>query len=849
MLRKLTSAITLLTLPWIVNHSALAQLEEIIVTAQRREESLQDVPISVTAVTGQSILEMGFSDIDDLANFIPNLYVNDSIVGQSLAVRGVSTSASNEAFEQAVAQFHDGVYYARDNMSNNSFFDLERIEIVRGPQPTFAGQSATAGVLNYISRRPGDTFEGYVVVGAGDDEEYNAEFAMGGPLTDNLGVRIAGRWYELGDTGYTHEVTGRNWGVKENSAFRATAVWAPSDDFEMTVKFERNDVWQLGTPNEFTRCDDNLATSVAQPFFVGSAWKAGCAMVKQYLGLDYDNLDGVMGRGGQLDAWEVARALDARQGNAPGTGWTPVVPPVSATSPTTPAPCVTWCINAMPEGLNKVAEYGLDEDREHQSDVAMIRMNWNNNGYDIVSTTSMVGYDKHDWLDPDGTSIAFFTDERLETYDQVAQEITIASPVDQTFSWLLGWYYQSTELVTTIDVYLPRTLFWLGDLAIKDATGQTAIARSSGGTLLEDGSWSGLFFSGVWNLNDSMRINIGGRYQDIQKDGTLTTTSALLYPGMTTYYPGGVRTRIPGKVTSESADASDFLPEVAFEWDASDNTMVYIRHAEALKAGGFVMSPALAGTGPDPFTYNPEYAKGIELGFKSQLLNNRLQLNMAFYSVDYTDLQRTVYVFDTSQFITKNAAEAHTKGFEFDGRWAVTDNFTLGFNGTSNEAMYDKYYPGPSCNPKDKKLFVATTGQPACFYDMGGEKLGAAPDWTIGLQPEYRFTMGGSLEGTLAAMIITNDDYCIYQCKYNTTPDPLNTVKGEARIDGRFAIRPVDGNWEVAIYGRDLTDRRLIRGGALSVFSKTGAPDFDASGVSRERGRRVGVQYTYNFGN
>ena len=150
MLRKLISVTTLLTLPWIVNHSALAQLEEIIVTAQRREESLQDVPISVTAVTGQSIMEMGFSDIDDLANFVPNLYMNDGITGQSLSIRGVGTSTSNEAFEQAVAQFHDGVYYARDNMSGNSFFDLERVEIVRGPQPTFAGQSATAGVLNYI---------------------------------------------------------------------------------------------------------------------------------------------------------------------------------------------------------------------------------------------------------------------------------------------------------------------------------------------------------------------------------------------------------------------------------------------------------------------------------------------------------------------------------------------------------------------------------------------------------------------------------------------------------------------------------------------------------------------------
>ena len=136
---------------------AAQQLEEIVVTATRRAESLQDIPISVATITGEAILEGGFSDMEDLSAFVPNLYMRDGFTGQRIQIRGIGTSTGNEAFEQAVAQFHDGVYYARDNLGQNSFFDLERVEVVRGPQPTFAGQSATAGALNYISRRPGDT--------------------------------------------------------------------------------------------------------------------------------------------------------------------------------------------------------------------------------------------------------------------------------------------------------------------------------------------------------------------------------------------------------------------------------------------------------------------------------------------------------------------------------------------------------------------------------------------------------------------------------------------------------------------------------------------------------------------
>ncbi len=109
------------------------QLEEIVVTATKRERNLQDVPISVTVVTGEAILQGGFSDIEDLSKFIPNLRIQDGFTGQAMTIRGVGSPSGNEAFEQAVAQFHDGVYYGRDSLNQNLFFDMARVEVVRGP--------------------------------------------------------------------------------------------------------------------------------------------------------------------------------------------------------------------------------------------------------------------------------------------------------------------------------------------------------------------------------------------------------------------------------------------------------------------------------------------------------------------------------------------------------------------------------------------------------------------------------------------------------------------------------------------------------------------------------------------
>jgi len=801
---------------------AFAQLEEIVVTATRRTESLQDVPISVTAVTGQAILEGGYSDMEDLSVFVPNLYMRDGFTGQSIRIRGIGTSTANEAFEQAVAQFHDGVYYGRDNLGQNSFFDLERVEVVRGPQPTFAGQSATAGALNYISRRPGDSFEGNIVAAYGTDEESNIEFGFGGPITDTFGVRVSGRAYKLDDAGYVDITTGQQLGIKDNSAFRALATWQPTERFDISFKYEHNDVWQLGTPREYTRCDIRPEFSSAHPGVTGR-FPAMCALEVLYNGATLDVLDGLSATGGSQDIWEVTEALDAQYGYTPGAKTTGGVS-------FTPVDCaennIPGCASVA-HGLNNVAQYNFAEEREHQSDVLLVDMNWDVGDYTLSMTTSNVTYDKHDWLDPDAGTVAIFTDERIETFDQTAFEFRVTSPADRRFSWMAGAYYQTSDLDTTIDVFLPRVL---------GPNPGGAIAVSFGGDLVEEATWTSVFFMGTINITDAFRFNIGGRQQDIQKDGVLSPTRAYLYPGMTTYYPNGRIREANGAPVPANADADDTLPEFGFELDVGESSMFYAKYAEALKAGGFVMSPAIGGRLPDPLTYRPEFAEGVEVGFKTLTASDSLELNLAVYDVDFTDLQVSIFLSEEGRFTTGNAAEAHTTGIELDGRWAASGNFTLGFAGAINEAQFDRY-DGADCNSLDVKL----RGNP-CFNDLAGVSLPLSPDWVVTLTPEYRFNIGG-FEARFGANLMYSDSYDL-----GFDFDPIDFVPAHHRLDVRLAFAPPSNQWEIALYGRDVTDERAIVGGTGDFQNKSLDLIHDAGGYARERGARWGLQGSYFFG-
>ena len=451
-------------------------------------------------------------------------------------------------------------------------------------------------------------------------------------------------------------------GVKENKAARVVATWNPTDNLDFTFKYEHQDVWQRGTAGEYTICETRPSFSTANTT-IAPGLPAPCALDVVVNGSNLNVLDGKRGTGGSMDARATVDALNAASGAAPG-------------SPNYWGNAAT--IGNIAYGLNQVAEYNYPEDRDFQADIMLAAVNWQIGDLTLSTNTSFIEYDKEDWLDPDDSSFAVFNDHRLEDFEQFAQEIRLTSPLDQAVSWMVGAYFQEHTLHSRIDVFLPRLL---GTAAYQPAG---ARAVGFGGLLTEDSDWTSLFFAATWNATDTFRVNFGGRNQDATKDGRLPAEVAFLVGPTATSFgpfapiPPGNNGGVPAAGTVE---ASEFLPEVGVEWDLSDNVMGYVKYAEAFKNGGFVMSPPVGGGLPDPFSFAPEFAEGYEIGIKSRLADNRLELNAAAYRTDYTNLQVTVFISAIGRFITTNAAEAHTQGFELDGRWAVNDAFTLGFAG------------------------------------------------------------------------------------------------------------------------------------------------------------------------
>jgi iron complex outermembrane recepter protein len=212
-------------------------LEEIVVTAQKREESLQDVPISVNAVSGEKLAEAGIARLDDLKAYVPNLQVTETGIANNFYIRGIG-SGLNQGFEQSVSTYADGVFRGRGPQSRMPFLDLERIEVLRGPQPILFGKNAIAGAVNLISARPTSEFMGSVrATHEVETNETAIESVLSVPFTETFGARLALRYRE--NDGYVRNLTsGDDEPSREDTFGRLTLAFTPSENFDATLKVE-----------------------------------------------------------------------------------------------------------------------------------------------------------------------------------------------------------------------------------------------------------------------------------------------------------------------------------------------------------------------------------------------------------------------------------------------------------------------------------------------------------------------------------------------------------------------------------------------------------------------------------
>ena len=216
---------------------ALAGIEEVVVTAQKREQTLQDVPISVLVMSGDTISKERLDKLEDLSVRLPNVSVTPGPASDQLYIRGVGSSI-NGGFEQSVGTFVDGVYHGRSRYTRGGFVDVERVEVLRGPQSIYFGNNAIGGAFNITTRRPGSEWEGYAQAGwEFEHEELTVEAATGGPITDTFGIRFAGRYSDL--DGYIRNLnTGAMNPATEDKFGRIYAVWQPTDDLDIGLKLE-----------------------------------------------------------------------------------------------------------------------------------------------------------------------------------------------------------------------------------------------------------------------------------------------------------------------------------------------------------------------------------------------------------------------------------------------------------------------------------------------------------------------------------------------------------------------------------------------------------------------------------
>jgi len=475
----------------LAQESGTLELEEIIVTAQRRQQSLQEVPIAIEVFSGSTIRRHGFRDMDDLANFSPTVLIEPRVQDQDVSIRGFGTTGNALTLDQAAPFFIDGIHFGRQSQVKLAFLDVESVEVLKGPQPVYFGQNATAGAFNIRSHGPTDTLEGYVDIEFGTNNAQELTFGIGGPLNDQWGMRVAGV-HETSDGYLDYVVTGQPYGAYENNGGRVILQFTPNDKLQITGKVEaariRKDSETISTcrtagPLLFGRggpLDDPGEPQGDER----SVWDAetGSAWGQTFAALDTDCFDSTKGVSeggpyfeppqtireensnvGSVDIREAADGAAREGGNNGALGY---------------------------EDIDSVNGY-IDVTYDFGNDMSL---HW---------LSGFSSYERDYVQDNSDSPFLMNFQGRGEDFEQFSTELRLRSASDRMIEWEVGAFYQTTDLT-----------------AFSNSLRANVRQSQRSNIITEDVDFSAIFGNITFNLGDSWSIDVGGRYQDHDKFAT-----------------------------------------------------------------------------------------------------------------------------------------------------------------------------------------------------------------------------------------------------------------------------------------------------------------------------------------
>lgn len=758
-----------------------ASAGEIIVTARKRQESILEVPVVMTAVSNERLEATGVTNVTELPKLVPGLVIAGNLlsIGPQVTVRGVGTSSFDPGVDQSVSLNIDGLSLGQGLAFGSAMFDVAQVEVLKGPQALFYGKSSPGGVISLRTADPTDEVEliargGYEFVA----REWRGELIASGPVTETLGARF-GVLYSQAD-GYFRNtavpVPGTGGMTPEhvrmprprNFVARATLLWKPVDRFSARLKvnhaYDRSINAEL---KQLANCPDGPDRAFVPfpplapvPFMTGDDCKLNRDASTIYL--DPASFPGVTNGG------------------------------------------VPFLRNEQNYGTLEL-NYDLTPD---------------------ISLTSVTAYYKlksSSMVNPNGSSGAgpSFAVTNKFRRREFTQELRLNTDFDGRLNFTAGAFYEDGRLYDRVRFIRNTSYFWLSPAVVG-----ADILNDDRSSMVDIKTYS-LFGQLRYKLLDTLEIAGGARWTDEQR--SLSVFDFQNDVDLTPYLPRP-------KVKSDTIS-----PEVTLTYTPTDDLTVFGSLKKGFKSGSFsvavpanaIRDPATGAiVGAEDKSFDDEKVKGYEIGIKSRLFDRQLLANIAFYDYYYRGLQ--VGGIEGAQnstpvIRTVNAGRARTYGIDFDiayrpfsvagltinaalnwnkARYSELDNIPCLMNQTFElgcNTLFAPPNPSQTQLPADAGLTVDGVYGFYNAQDLSGSQMIRAPEWSINFGFDYEMPVGSNMKLTL-----TNNNQ--YSSKYPSylgvgRPDYDNFQDSFFRIDASVALTAEDDSWEVALIGKNLTDK------------------------------------------
>jgi len=819
-------------------------LEEVVVTARKRDESLMDTPVAVIAVSGEAMDEAGMTNFEQLSGRVPGLQLGRSAQTTGVFIRGIGSGVT-KSFEQSAGMYLDGVYQSRSRAFSQSMVDLQQIEILKGPQGILFGKNTIAGAIKVATASPvlGETFSATISADLEDETDLQrATLVMSGSLSDELAGRLSLR-QQRSDGYVDNHLRGGQEQEKDDSLVRLSLVWEPADTLRVVTKFS-----QVKTDAE--------GAEIVNPVF------------------DRSLMQGALSGSNQLPLTSVlgAVATSLVQGFSPtGKG----------------GDYDSWVGNTS---------YQPTDVDELESTQVSIKIDWDLS--DDLTFSSLSAYSDFEFSqdhDIDFSPANVIQTDEWEENELLSQEFRLASDFEGPLNFVTGIYYEQQQLSLGADTFVDGTLggtfgllpaalvnpiapagmtladvginsIWNGavfaalDPSAAGLVGQelNSIVRSPSN--IQDSETLAVFLEINYEITEALSVELGVRYSEDVKEMAKSNSLSVGAPGLQTELidnngvptAAGLANANTALLFAAQQQLSTFShnedlrrteyhldPSVKLLWSPTEETLIYFSYSEGYKSGGYNSSPDGATYTPTvtaPFLgslaenveFNSEEAKAWELGVKSTLLDGRARLSATLFQTEVSDLQVSSLVNTT--FTVGNAAELTSKGVEVEGQLAVTEDLEMSFALAYLDSEFNSYSNAP-CTVEQ----LAAIGA-GCSQDLSGQRAANAPEWSGTLAADYSLMVTDGLE--LRTHVDVNYKGEMY---LDGDLDSNSLQDGYVKVNARVALSSLDDSWEVALYVRNLTDETTH---SFISDSPLGAGIFFGT---VEEPRIVGLHGSYRF--